>query len=760
MGLPTIASRYDMLESPPTRVRPETPALAAADASDRALADCLLGPGTALPLPPMADVVQAVLELALARRRKQLLPVLDLPAELALVRRGPSLLVSWYTTDGADVAILDRPVDLQAALTVGARWAADRLGGSDSSSSAHARWLHERLRAARVAPDPWPPGVAVTRVGGWVDPPSDGSPLAFGFEASVVPGALDTTDSTARADTHALLFEGVLWAWARERRVMLPRGPVVPLVARLVGLARVVLDTANGGRAANVRVRTGTVTLGVRVDPGAAVALTLGAESGEGVTIPALEPERFVGSVLRLGSDLCRAILLADRTQAHNLRLRAMRDEVRQLRAMLRRRSAPAPFTHPDPDALRVTLRDEAGDEPAEPETPTRTRGKLRFGERWRVALDELDATASFLCGDRIVVVGRRVSVALDRDDGRLLWTAAGAPRAGMAGRTLVRASGDVLELCDLDDGEPYATTRLALPPGDGLSGVWSGGGSLPPLLVVCDAAGRLVAIDLRTGEACWRRPMRGCSPPSLRRAGRLLLCGSADGRLEALDLVCGEPLWRHASREGFSLPPAVLRQTVFAVATAGGHGSLYALDLCSGRCLFRRPLSREPSHGPVIVGESVVLAVGHGREAALVAYDARDGAPRWSHPDIGLSHGGAALAVDDLLIVNAPGGRLTALDAADGRERWTRAVAHPLTDDVPRRLEPVLRGGALFVPGAHVWPVRPSDGAPLGDPLPCDLVPDLLRVDERGWVYVGEESGRLVALAPAPSLVLVRGGS
>lgn len=75
----------------------------------------------------------------------------------------------------------------------------------------------------------------------------------------------------------------------------------------------------------------------------------------------------------------------------------------------------------------------------------------------------------------------------------------------------------------------------------------------------------------------------------------------------------------------------------------------------------------------------------------------------------------------------------------------------------MPRRLEPVLRNGALFVPSARAHVLRPQDGTSIGGPLPCELVPDWMRVDERGWVYVAEESGLLCALAPAPSLTLVR---
>jgi hypothetical protein len=75
---------------------------------------------------------------------------------------------------------------------------------------------------------------------------------------------------------------------------------------------------------------------------------------------------------------------------------------------------------------------------------------------------------------------------------------------------------------------------------------------------------------------------------------------------------------------------------------------------------------------------------------------------------------------------------------------------------DQPRRLEPVLRGGALFVPQHQVVVVRPRDGEVIGT-VPSDLIPDLLRVDERCHVYVGEESGHLAAFGTAARLSIVR---
>ena len=113
---------------------------------------------------------------------------------------------------------------------------------------------------------------------------------------------------------------------------------------------------------------------------------------------------------------------------------------------------------------------------------------------------------------------------------------------------------------------------------------------------------------------------------------------------------------------------------------------------------------------------------------------------------------------VDGDLIVNVPGGCVTALDLETGSTRWTRLLGDPLSDEVPRQLEPILRGGALFVPAARVHVLRPSDGSVLGE-VQCELIPDRIRVDERGWVYIAEESGHVAAYAPAPTLRLIPGG-
>jgi hypothetical protein len=115
-----------------------------------------------------------------------------------------------------------------------------------------------------------------------------------------------------------------------------------------------------------------------------------------------------------------------------------------------------------------------------------------------------------------------------------------------------------------------------------------------------------------------------------------------------------------------------------------------------------------------------------------------------------------AWLAVDDTLVANCASGALLSIEAESGCLRYNHVFSRPVDADQPRRLEPVLRNGALFVPQHRVHVVRPRDGEVIGS-VPTDLIPDLLRVDERCTAYIAEESGHLAAFSVAPKLELVR---
>ncbi|MFW6050988.1 MAG: PQQ-binding-like beta-propeller repeat protein [Myxococcota bacterium] len=730
----------------------------------RRLAQLLLGDDAGTQeLPAVNDLTACATSLAKGVRHKALLPLADAPLELALLRRGEDVLVSLYGTGSApELHVWNRRVPLRALLKLcaGASGEAARLDPSPSTRRLGARLAE---RAFRTVPeeDVFADRPAVRRSGGAAEAPPSRVPLAFGFEVRVPPGVPAGSERSTRADVHALLFDGVVWAHVRGRRIQLARGPIMLAVMRMVDAARALVDAWKAGRPANVRLRSGSFRIGVRLDRQGELRLTLGTGRDE-VTATALTVGQVVLPVLRLASDLLRALVAVDRSQAHNLRVRLLRSEVRELRRATRNRQEVAGFVNRDPDRLRTTMPGSSEDAKAVggAMVTAGAGGSLRFAERWRFDLDGLDATSTFLCGDRLVMATPRHTVALARDTGDVLWVRDGAGTAAcMAGSVLLRVAPDgLVELCHVDDGEPFAHARIAPRTGNALRATAAGGGTVPPVAILGEGSRRLVAIDLRTGELRWRFTSRAPGPLRVRRSGRVLVVACGEGAVSALDVATGEVVWRFGDRFRFTTRPAIGDEVVVAAAGEGGadQGMLHGLDLFRGTRLWSRALPAGAAASPVVAGGRVLVPLADG----LHAFHVSDGSPAWSMPEPGLARGGAALPVDGGLVVNAQVGRVTSVAVDDGTIRWDRALSHPVADDVPRRLEPVLRAGALFVPAASVHVLRPSDGNPLADPLPCDLVPDLLQVDERGWVYVMEESGHLAALAPAPHLRLIRGGA
>ncbi len=729
--------------------------------SDEALADedlqrALLGDGACgVALPPIFDVLGALLALGEGRRTKALLPLGTSPAELVLVRRGSHVLVSYVALDGVpEPRTLDRPV-LLATLLMRCASIASRLAAADSDPISRTLTLRlaERAQETTIADhyvDPTP----ITASGGALSQPGPKVALAFGFEAEVVPAADPPRQGTANSDVHALLFRGRLWLWARGRRIALLRGPIALAAQRMVAAVRALVEAWEASRPANVRLRAGSFVVGVRLDREMHVALTLGSEEEGVITVPELSVEETALAILRLASDLVRALVSVDRSQSRNLRVVALRDEVRALRRRVR---AQAPrFTsivNDDAERLRASALTTRSSEP----TPMRTPAPrmLRFALRWEQAVEELDAASTFLCGDRLLVVTPRQSLALAREDGRVLWSRPDNVDASfMAGSVLVRLSRDgLLTLSDPNDGEPYAETVLAARTGAlPARGIVAGGGAIPPVVIVSDDKRRLSAVDLRNGELRWRYGEPGSGSALLSRAGRIVVV-SSDDAVSALDVASGELLWRVAAQERFVVPPVCASDIVLVAS----ERELFGIDLFSGRVLWQRQLDAAPA-APLLLGAGIAaIALGSARDASLAAFSPHDGELRFMVPDPGAALGGACLVVDRLLVVNAPAGRVAAISLDDGTERWSRRLSHPVADDVPRKLEPVLRSGALFVPSAQVHVLRPHDGSPIGEPLPTSLVPDWMRVDEHGWVYVAEESGHLCALAPLPQLALVR---
>ena len=159
----------------------------------------------------------------------------------------------------------------------------------------------------------------------------------------------------------------------------------------------------------------------------------------------------------------------------------------------------------------------------------------------------------------------------------------------------------------------------------------------------------------------------------------------------------------------------------------------------------------------PLVSEDTISVVTRNDRGVGISAFDRATGKARF-HLAPGVTGGRTSwLAVDDTLFANTDHGELIAFDALTGGVRYRQQLAPGGDDGAPRRLEPVLRSGALFVPQRQVSVLRPRDGALLGT-VECDVIPDLLRVDEGLSVYVAEESGHVAAFGAGARLSLVKG--
>lgn len=773
----------------------------------------------------LGDLALALIDLSLHPRARATARSYDQPWEMCIERFGSTAFMTVYRA-GADplVAVHDREVSFADVVAATLDRIDELLAAGEPRAGMRAELesAMERLRATARAYEN--DGAQVPEPSLVVIETDPDAPLSFGSEftvrdsapaASVFGGALErgdertTHDDVERADLHALLFRGRVRAEVGGRSIDLGECYPMLVAERLIELARRAFDAWERGLALHARGEVAGILVGVRVSPEGELALTLGPARNVAFcrperraihTFPALGVTDVLEASLAFGRSLVRAVLRRDREQASNLRLSAMRRMLRDSAEALREACQTDSKVNPSPEPYRAFVAAHDGS-PME-RTPSLSLARLRYASRWRAVVPGIDLRATYLCGDRLIVGAAAEMWALDRATGRVLW------RADVARGTSVVTPGGIARLAtdgtlcvyDFGTGEPTLRARIAPRVGGSVSGAVVHLPGLPKLVIVTEGAHHLVAIDLTSGEARWRWSWGAArhsarATPRIKRAGRLVYFTCGDGALTALDVTTGAVVWRVRDRLRFRTPPTVVHDALFVVS-GGAHGvaRLYCIDPYSGNVRWSTgvtdanvPCTVEGA--PLVAEGAVAVAVRQKSGLALAAFRRNDGAPVTRRVRVVAPSGAAWLAVDDVFIGNAPNGELVAIDGPTGELRWRHVSGpRPLEADVPRRLEPVLRCGALFVPCslmtmpsrsrhgddhpsgrmsnriaerfeeavAGVSVLRPSDGALIGAIAPTDAIPDLLRVDERCDVYVAEESGHVVSFGALPRLSVV----
>jgi outer membrane protein assembly factor BamB len=559
-----------------------------------------------------------------------------------------------------------------------------------------------------------------------------------------------------RSDLHALLVEGVLTLQAGNVVITSQRSQLFLDAERLVLGAEEVLGTWEAGRVLATRLKLSELQLALyRTRSDGMIEVSVRDLTREAsrrrphlITVDSLSWVRAVCDfALELSAEFCHA----DERQRRNLRLTALTRSAQRL--IERASTEDGSLTNQNPDDYRRFAKRRRSMATGMWERG----GKMRFTARWVATVPGLDLRATFLCGDSVIVDSSRETACIDRANGKIAWRVPSGPAActvSPAGLIRFRADGH-LSSVDLATGETRFALQLKPRTGGGAAGsvVYTEG--LPKVLALTEGDSQISAVDLITGEVRWRHTASRPGSYRLRRVGKLLLVAGGNGTLFALDLITGAAVWRHVSRLPFTGALAVDQKSALAISGAPGSWQLSHIDPWTGCCNWTEEMLEAPLPGkhPLLTSSVVVVPVGNEDSAGAEAFDRVTGRSIWRHHANLASATSAWLAFDDLIVINDGAGVLTCLDASTGRPLYNHVFAGSSEADTPRRLEPVLRNGALFVPQQQVHVVRPRSGELIGA-VPPDLVPDLLRVDERCDVYVGEESGHLAAFGTAPRLV------
>ncbi|USZ66921.1 PQQ-binding-like beta-propeller repeat protein [Halorussus salilacus] len=226
--------------------------------------------------------------------------------------------------------------------------------------------------------------------------------------------------------------------------------------------------------------------------------------------------------------------------------------------------------------------------------------------------------------------------------------------------------------------------------------------------LYVGTSEAELHALDARDGSVRWRVDRSTgegieTETPSLLVAavadGRVLAWNEDDGTATAFDTADGTERWQFRTDEApTGFPGTAADGTVYL----NDSGTIRALDAGDGRERWYADLGAESEWKPTLLGKGVYV----GTEDGLVAFDP-DGRERWRVDDGTLA---PLELVDGALVTATPDGTMYGLGVDDGAVRW--------------RFE---------LPGDLGW----------------------IPVASEGRVYVGTDSGRMVALSdPGPTPV------
>jgi outer membrane protein assembly factor BamB len=246
---------------------------------------------------------------------------------------------------------------------------------------------------------------------------------------------------------------------------------------------------------------------------------------------------------------------------------------------------------------------------------------------------------------------------------------------------------------------------RKALPAGDGAAPSSASPSPSSSLSPSADSTPPATAPPPRAATRWRTKVMRldqAFGRPTLYRAGGAVLAAhSGDEKVRAVDPRTGKVMWSRPADDGLTGRATVGPDTVYVVDPREGDVSvLRAVEPDSGdtRWTYRPPFS-DFVWGLAATGSLVYAITGGG----IRAMDAKDGRPRWTVPSRAMT-----ITAGRDLVVTVDERLLTALDARSGRTRWTHKAKDPVH-------YPLIGDGMVFYRDTFgtLFAIRADDGKP-----------------------------------------------
>jgi outer membrane protein assembly factor BamB len=176
--------------------------------------------------------------------------------------------------------------------------------------------------------------------------------------------------------------------------------------------------------------------------------------------------------------------------------------------------------------------------------------------------------------------------------------------------------------------------------------------------------------------------------------AGGSVYAAGGNGLLARYDAT-GRELWR--IKTGAHLSGGV-GSSSDVVAVTDSDGELLAYDTAKGALRWKVSTDGEVLTTPLVLDDMVVVRVG---DNMLVAYNLVDGSRRWvyqrAQSPLALRNHAGLLAVGDLVVAGFPGGKLVAVTAKGGVQRWEATISQPKGSNELERMADVVGAPVLY---------------------------------------------------------------